>query len=311
MPKSINDDIPKGLRPFRDMGIVVPSNPKEQVYVDCPFCGKEGKFSIHVESTQWRCLVCNEGYEKKDAQGRVKAEKGGTAVSFLKMFWKYCDEQTSDYAELATDRGLLSPETFIRWEVVKNYLTGEWLVPGYSITGKLIQLYRFVNMKKGNEWKRRLIPCSAVGGHALFGMNGFDKDKPIIDVHESPWNGMAVEEVMIQTGEIFESNIIAISGCAALEETWYNLFYEKHTRLWFDNDHPREFNGHWVEGAGPLYAKKALIGLNGIAKPVEFLQWGEGNNEFYDFDPALPNGHDVRDVLRPLADAESRSKALA
>src|SRR5579871_3369010 len=141
MPKPISrDDTPPNLLPFKKHGVDIHHKKGERnAIADCPFCGKIGKFTVNVETSQWRCFSCNEGIEKKDENGHVRPIKGGNSVEFLQILWNYCDKEITDYSELAKDRGLMSPEVFVRWGVVKNYLTGEWLVPAYNLKGGLIQ----------------------------------------------------------------------------------------------------------------------------------------------------------------------------
>ena len=37
---------------------------------DCPWCGREGKFSVEVETGLWRCWVCAEGSSRVSLLGR-------------------------------------------------------------------------------------------------------------------------------------------------------------------------------------------------------------------------------------------------
>src|SRR5436305_8280685 len=56
MPKV--SDIPKVLRPFQSLGVVLsPSSlgGGDHATGDCPFCGREGKFSVSLASGQWDC----------------------------------------------------------------------------------------------------------------------------------------------------------------------------------------------------------------------------------------------------------------
>lgn len=345
MPERIrdeDDELPEGLRPFKYHGIDVTSYRKgvKNVITDCPFCGAEGKFSIEVSTTKWRCFKCNEGFDKKGQNGSVKSIRGGNALELLQLLWKYSDTATTeaDYAQLAKDRGFLSPAIFVRWEVVKSITTGEWLVPAYTISGHMVQLYKYVKLrlkdKETGGWitKYQLRPTPSMGeeGHrtGIFGMGGFDKKRPIIDVFEA-WNGMAYEEVISQimvdpesgewkvAGSFQESvgaerNVIAFPGCAGFDEWWVPLFKGKVTNFWFDNDHPKlnERTQTWTEGAGGLYGARNAEMLKGVATEVNRIQWGEGDENFGWYAPELPSGYDVRDVLRPLATLEERSEAL-
>jgi hypothetical protein len=327
MPKAIErDTLPAGLKPFRFHGLDLSyKDGDKNATCLCPFCGKEGKFTILAETSQWRCFSCNEGFEKKDNNGHAKSIKGGNATEFLRLLWKYCDAEPCDYTELVKDRTLLSPVMLVRWEVVKSFLTGEWLMPAYNIKGELIQLYRYVNCKnpKTGEWKRKLIPTPEVGGHGLFGMSGFDSKRPIIDVFES-WNGVVYEEVISQIGMNAETekweevgkfkdslgaerNVIGLPGCATFDSKWMPLFKDRVVNFWFDNDHPQvnERNGQSTTGAGWLYSCRNSSTLLKVAKSVQVLKWGEQG-----FDPELTSGYDVRDALKAHKSLLGRSAAL-
>src|SRR5438132_13433556 len=68
---------------------------------DCPFCAKEGKFSVESSTGRWRCWVCGEGSEKG----------GGNLYTFLRSLWRQSCEATKDNRDLLLNRGLLFPDT--------------------------------------------------------------------------------------------------------------------------------------------------------------------------------------------------------
>src|SRR5690349_18463068 len=97
------DTRPESLRPYLYHGINLSwKDGGAEAVGDCPFCGREGKFSVKIEDGRWRCLVCAEGTDKG----------GGNAYTFIRILWEESDKATkSGYDELAIDRRLLSEES--------------------------------------------------------------------------------------------------------------------------------------------------------------------------------------------------------
>ena len=59
-PEQQTDNKPDRLRPYEFHGVGLTTRGKHAVG-DCQFCGKEGKFSVEVDTGLWRCLVCGTG----------------------------------------------------------------------------------------------------------------------------------------------------------------------------------------------------------------------------------------------------------
>lgn len=304
MPK-VQEKVPEHLRPYIFHGVdLTYSDRSSQATAECPFCGREGKFSANVQTGVWRCLVCNEGEEKG------KTTKGGNAYTFIRKLFdlSYAKTPVEAYETLAKDRRLLEAATLVMWNVSKSSLTGEWMVPGYGPDGRLNQLYKYVRVGE----KMCLLPTPTLH-HQIHGMNLYDPVKPDIMVCEGPWDGMAAWEVMSQAkrgddGRLSVTasegsssltaacNIIAVPGCEVFNEAWLPLLTGKRVRLMYDSDHPREHGGRTIPPAGWGGVQRIasiLHSANGQAPvSVEYLRWGEGG-----YDPSLPSGYDVRDHL--------------
>jgi len=292
MPK-VESNIPANLRPYLFHGVNLQWDDKVATG-DCPWCGREGKFSVDVETGLWRCYVCGEGTDKG----------GGNAYTFLRKLWEMADKGTTDYSGLAEDRRLL-PDTLVHWELAVSPLTGDWLVPGHNTDGKLCQLYR----KVVGADRSRLLPTSGLG-HQIHGMPTYHGDLGTVYVCEGPWDGMALWEAMgrckrtedglAQTANLghsllAEANVLAVPGCSTFLEAWLPLFQGKQVVLMYDNDH-----WHKNPATGKLSAPAGWAGmrrvaglLNGVADSVKILRWGGEE----DHDASLPPGYDVRDLL--------------
>lgn len=299
LKQEVTEQSPRGLRPFEFHGVVFDSADRDQAKADCPFCGRK-KFAVEVETGKWRCYVCDEG------DPGPSGVRGGNATTFLRKLWEYSEKQTRDYAELEADRGLLDPATLIQWGAVKSILTGEWLLPGYTLEKKVGQLYKFsLNRKTG---KRLLFATSEVHNYP-FGTQLWDAKKPTAYVLEA-WNAPALWEVLraAKRGEhglvptanevgslLASANVLGIPGCNSFQASWLPLLAGKRVVVMFDNDHERQVthaagmpNSRRMDGAGLAATKRLAKMAVGVAESVSWLRW----------DSELPDGFDVRDALR-------------
>lgn len=274
---------PKNLRPFRFHGVELDWREGEaNAKADCPWCGREGKFSINVQTSEWHCWVCNEGEDKG------KPIRGGNALEFIRLLWKKSADATNGESdELAKDRGLRYPDTLTHWGVVQSILTRDWLVPGWSADGKLTQLYRWLEDSKTG--KRKLLPTPEMH-HQLHGVNLYDKKRSKVYLTEGPWDGMALWEAL-RIANDREANVLAAPGCMVFFKHWLPLFAGKDVVLCYDSDHPRQ-GGQQAGLDGMRMVSHALAGVDKGPASVSWIRWGEQG-----YDPALPSGSDVRDWL--------------
>lgn len=294
---------PDRLRPYAHHGVELTPRGSHAVGT-CPFCMKDGKFSVDCDTGLWRCFVCGGGTESG----------GGNPLTFLRLLWERSDATTNGQGKaIAEDRGLLDPATVTAWGVCVSIIDRSWLVPGYDTTGKLTQVYRRARVLDKGQWVWRLLPTPGVWPdgkvHAIHMPSlTFDPAKPRLDVCEGPWDGMAFWEIARQTKRnsdgafaltgsesssiIADSNVVAVPGCNVFPDHWLPMFKSKDVTIWFDSDHPRVVAGKtYRAGFDGVYrvAKK----LSGIASNVRWLRWGK---EGYDLDK--PSGYDVRDELK-------------
>jgi hypothetical protein len=328
MPKV--SDIPKVLRPFQSLGVVL-SPPSlgggDHATGDCPFCGREGKFSVSLASGQWDCKVC--------------AESGNT-VGFLRKVYEESDNgceakgvvRGAAFRSLAAERGLLYPQTLAYWGVRQSLLTAEWLLPGCGTGGKIDQIYRYVpslDVKhRGTAKHITLCGPEYIGtggepvGHALFGpvLTGFyDPTRPDVYICEGTWDGMALWEallagkrsnsptdknrIVISKGGkgcmLARANVLAVPGSAVFLPQWASLLSGKRVFLLYDSDRPRTHprTGKEMPPAGLAGMRRVAhmlanpTGGVGPPKSINYLHWGDRG-----FDPDMPDGYDVRDCLR-------------
>ena len=281
------DTQPNHLRPFAHHGVHLEIHGGHAVG-DCPFCGRDGKFSVAVDTGLWRCFVCGSGTKNG----------GGNPLVFLRLLHERSSACVGPaVAALSTDRKLLDLATLPSWGVCQSVVDGAVLVPGYGTDGALDQLYRRVWVRgcahQGGSW--RLLPTPGVWPegkvHALHLPPGdFDLARDTIDVCEGPWDGMAMWEVMHGSG-LAHTTVVAVPGCNVWRDEWTELCRGKHVRLWFDSDHPRVHFGH-TSRAGFDGMYRVARRLSGAAASVQWLRWGKEG-----WDETRPSGWDVRDFL--------------
>lgn len=302
-----------GTRPYKFHGVVLAApNASGQANGDCPFCGKEGKFTVAAESGLAQCKVCQAG------SGRG----GMNPVSFLRLLWESSTEKNlTATEELRAGRKLLSKAGLSTWGLVISPLSGEWLVPGYNPAGELCQLYRYARFPGG---KYRLLPTPGLA-HQLHYAAPFDASKPVVYVTEGPWDGLALWETLrlakedgkrlTLTGAVASSlaataEVVSVPGCGVFPESWCSLFAGKVVTLCYDNDYPREHppgSGKFTLAGFEATKRTAGILARSPTPPAEirYLSWGENG-----YDPSLPNGCDVRDFLGTEPTAKGRVARL-
>jgi hypothetical protein len=296
-----SSDLPEALRPYTFHGVDLAYKPGEKEALgDCPFCSREGKFSVDVETGVYRCFVCMTGTDNG----------GGNATVFIRKLFEVSDAATTpaDYAYLANHRRLMKPDTVMQWACCRSITTGDFLVPGYSIDGKLQNLYRYI---EGAE-RSTLYPTPTLNHH-LHGVNLFDKHRDIIYLCEGPWDAMALWEVLEQTKSDDEgnlsptanvgasllslANVLAVPGCSTFLKSWLPLFQGKTVCIMYDSDYPRKNaqTGKPLQPAGHYGMMRVVQMLKESPTPpasIHGLVWGKDG-----YDPVLPDGTDLRDIL--------------
>lgn len=310
---------PKNFKPFRFHGVQLQwRDEHSQAIGDCVFCKREGKFYVSPEDGRWDCKRCN---------------ASGNIATFLRNLWEKSKQYTTadDYEALAQRRGLLDPETLVRWGAVRSLITGDWLLPGYGPGGKIDQLYAY--RKDYKTGKQVLLATPAYTGHhgqdvghALHGVNLFKESAEYIYLCEGPWDAMALWETLRRMkvsadGESYlmtanedisvltNINVLAVPGCMVFFPHWAPLFAGRNLYLLYDNDHPKKNpqTKELEDPAGYLGMKKVIQVLSRAEeKPASchYLRWGEKG-----YDPDRPSGYDLRDVLSS-PEVPTRIKAI-
>lgn len=289
-------DLPDKLRPYRFHGVELDyAEGHENAEGRCPNCDRDDKFAIHSATGQYNCFRGSCGFK-------------GNVTTFLQWLWGEGDRATTpeQYGQLAADRRLLYPDTLMAWGVVRNVLTGDWLMPGWTADVKLYQLYRYTQIRTRQGSLRKALLATPGLKHQLFGVNVYAPEKSQLYLTEGPWDAMVLWEVLKNTKEVesglsptanitrsllADANVLAVPGCRVFSDKWLPLFAGKVVYLMYDNDHPQ--GGSPPAGYAGMHTVASL--LTAAPQPpeaVNYLHWGHNG-----YDATLPSGFDVRDTL--------------
>lgn len=290
------------LRPYVFHGVhLSPEQHGTHAVGDCPFCGREGKFSVDVTTGLWRCWGCGGGRETG----------GGNALVFIRLLHEQAVRAVSEpfLAAVAADRRLLCTDAVVAWGVGQA-ADGALLIPGYNTEGEVTQLYRRVRVQDKGGWVWRLLPTPGVWtegkGHGLHLPHGdLDPECPYVYVCEGPWDGMALWEAA-RGSDIAPCQILAVPGCTTWRDEWTAFCRGKRVTLLYDSDHPHSHvPGGRESCAGRDGMMRVAKRLSGVAAMVRYLQWGPDG-----YDPSKPSGYDLRDALSQGTDHVSRQVIL-
>jgi hypothetical protein len=327
------DETPDTLSAYTFHGLIfTPPNSSGESTTDCPFCGREGKFYVSVHTGVWQCKRCQAGSDKG----------GGNASTFIRLLHEESRRVTTDFAELARERRLLSSDTLSRWGLCQSIITDDWLIPAYNLDGKLNQLYRYARVRKGpNGWGNSFLPTPGLippnaltyddahkQRHGLMGFKLFDTKKRNVFLCEGPWDAMCVWEVLrltawTKSGYVLTSSekdslysstsVIAVPSCNVFYESWRPLFADKVVTFFYDNDYPLRNKvtekvtppAAWM---GMQRAAQVLIAAEVPPAEMYYIQWDPDGK---DHNRKLHHGYDVRDAIARIgANTNLRVKYL-
>jgi len=296
---------PEKLRPFIFHGVDITEDPKEAEGV-CPFCDKDGHFYIKTETGQFHCKVC---------------EAKGNNASFLQQLheWAVKDTTDDDLEDLAEDRGI-DLATLRAWGVAVHPLTNnEFLIPAFNNRGKVANLMKVYKTREG--W--RVIATPTMKLHPL-GLQFHNKrNQSVVWVAEGPWDAMKLWETMQgvkRVGDRFirtkngkavlgtKECVIAVPGSGTFQQDWLDFLQGKTVRLFFDNDHPRKTpQGKVVKPGwdGMKRVGKLMEESGKVPKVLQRVRWGKAG-----YDPDLPKGYDLRDLLEQHGPARGMKTAV-
>jgi hypothetical protein len=220
-------EVPTGLRTMTFHGLQL-NGRGMQANADCPFCGREGKLAVNVESGLWDCKVCL---------------ARGNPVEFLRQLWKVSEDSTSDasLAKLSIDRKVRAV-SLQAWGIRTSAISGESLVPAFDAAGKVHNLYRHVPFKaKEGKWTSKSLPTPGVHpegrAHGIHGVPDSFRDlRPTIHVCEGWSDGVAWWEALQGTALKDQVSVLAVPGAGVFRGCWLSMFTGRKVVLLYDND---------------------------------------------------------------------------
>ncbi len=277
MPKL--DAVEGMARAYAWFGIDLQGGSGNEQKADCPFCGKEGKWTVNCETGLWQCWSC---------------QAGGNLTVFTRKVWELSVEQTTDYSELVAERPPLTEETLMHWEAAGSVLTGEWLLPGCGIDGKVQTVYKWAAVP-GSKKKRLQLTPETHHYPSGYSPTLFDQDEELVYLVEGLWDGAAWWQALRQAK--LPGNVVSVPGARVFKEGWCSIFSGKRVVLIPHNDHPREYpkdSGHFIKPGldGMRRIAGILQGSDRPPKEMNYLKWGPDG-----FDPEKKDGYDLRDAI--------------
>lgn len=296
MPRiNLMDNAPDALKPYITHGIDLQHRSGKDSVGTCLYCDREDKFNVNVNTSTFRCVSCG---------------KGGNQYVFIRDLHAMSMEHTTeqDWMLLAEDRKLLSWGALRDWGICRSVTNNNWLIPGFNADGAIVTLYQYVS-----NGKRMYLLPTATMGHHLLGRNTYDPNKSVVKLCEGLWDGVALYEMLGQCKQnttgglelcnnpsdnmLSETNVLGIPSNMVFNEAWCSLFAGKIVVLMAQNDHERihEKTNEIVAPASYSGMKRIstmLLAQKAPPEQVLLLKWGERG-----FNPDLPTGYDVRDLL--------------
>lgn len=299
------------IQSYQCHGVDFASTSGDQAIGHCIFCDKDSKFHINRSNGLFDCKSC--GLE-------------GNLIVFLRHLYDLLSKNTEQepYLEkLANSRGLLSPTTLSEWGLVRSYITGTYLIPGFNAAGEIVQLYRYVKDIKTEKKAWYVTPGltrdssgKKINAHGIFWYIPGDPNSKECYVCEGCFDGMTLSEIL---GKNY--TILAVPGGNVFQPGWCEYMAGKDVFLLYDNDHLRtikDSNGKIIrkmEGTGIAGVKRASSILSSYKKPptsISYLHWGDGdpktNRRYTGYDPELKSGYDISDYLREGTTLKERKK---
>jgi hypothetical protein len=336
MPR-VNSD-PPTLRPYIHHGIDLQwSDGDKHAIGTCPWCGRE-TFAVVIENGVWHCPACNQGNKNN----------GGNETTFIRMLWERSDKATNGkLPALASELGLLYPDSLMRWGICWSILTPHWLIPGYGKDKQINHLYKYARIGG-----RMATVATPEMHHQMHGVCEYAKEKPDVHLCEGWKDGVSWWEAMKyakpdgdsmkftaseQSSILASTNVLAVHSTGSVGkplEKFLPLFAGKRVLLMFDSDHPRrrctpcgkswstviytegrcptcgeELGEIVIPAAGFEATKRTVNILSSAAEPPAEIMWIAWGENGYD--PDLPDGYDIRDALVAGTDGPSRAEAAA
>lgn len=236
----------------------------------CPFCQKEDKFYINVNTKQWDCKYC--------------LKKGGYRTFLNEVAKRDINNFSDKIIYNIAKKKELSPIYLRKTGVGYNHVTGRYTLPVLSYDKSNYHDIRIY--LDGVKGKSKFI--SSVGASTgLFNwhlLNENEKGRSdTVWICEGEWDLIAWYSIIDNLYP--EDVIVCVPGAGTFKAEWQGLFIDKDVKVLYDNDEKG------VEGSIKVY--NTLIEST---KSLKFLYWDEAKQDKYDIKDLVNSGLSTQDV---------------
>lgn len=310
-------DAPTQIKPYVFHGVEIYGQADEEHIGTCPFCNSDDKLYINEATGQYECKSASCG------------EKGNSYTFIRKLHelsLEGCKKEW--YEQLSAQRGV-APEFLRKWGITESFITGEVIIPSYSIKRNIVNLGAWL---KDDKTGKRILYGTPTLKQGLFGLGNWNDEAENVIIAEGPWTGSAVYQMLhnckgdllTPTGKLIPTrnrkealvsnfNVVGVPGCGSFRDIWAPMFADKNVIVGFDNDEPNTTTKKCAGWEGTARTGRLLTQNGHSPKSVLAVMWGSNGN-----DPLLKKGFDFRDALigdnelplTPLQALKSAPKAL-
>jgi hypothetical protein len=255
----------RNLAPFKELGFVATGESGgDEATGDCPFCGKEKKFTVNLDSQLFRCLSAQCGLS-------------GNLTTFIREFFRKWEEETTDAVleSLSEQRGL-PVEALKSAGIVFDGL--QFVIPVRNENGTYVQARRY-----DGKVLRGLTGVDP----ALFGAEELASDAkadwPIFHT-EGEWDGIAMRCLLADAGE--KGIATASPGAGVFPEKWAPLFSGRDFNAFYDHDEAGR------KGLPRVYGQ-----LDGVVRTFQAVSWPSELPTGFDVRDFYLTGKTLSDLL--------------
>lgn len=228
------------LKAFRQHGFIPDGvSGTSQVYGNCVFCGKPGKFYVNIETKAWDCKTCS---KKGGFQTWLKE-----IVSYTQTFFKGSIAQT-----LATNRGL-EVATLKDAGAGYNPRTKAYILPVKDMNDE-----KYFDVR---IYKNKRLLSTAGCKTALYNWQTLSKGYSSIWICEGEWDGLAMIEALSKM-QRKEEIVLAVPGANTFKGEWVSSFQDMNVNVLYDNDQ-----------AGKDGCIKVYNLIQPVVKKLNFMHW--------------------------------------
>lgn len=245
----------------------------QQMRGSCPFpdCEKPtNHFYVNPSTGQWDCKFCSR-------KGNVY-----TFMEYIHDVW-YGLTPEAHYEELAVERPGIPAFVFADYKLAWNNHLSEWMLPAFSVEGKINNLYcwRDYHNDKENRWEKPVMSGAAIK-QTLFGLDKLrpEKTRPLL-VAEGHWDAMAMygllwSTINPRTGAALaeEYDVIGMPGAGTFPKEYLPHLDARDVRFLQDAD---DAGRRGIEAIC-----KAIATHSVLPQKVYAINWPEGTEPGYD-----------------------------